>query len=183
MTARVHDAATCTSDAAISVQATLPLMRDMSRLSRTWMRKLHAPPARSWTIVNWRDEHIARLIDLRFPQVPREHIHASIPALLTGHHRAQLATVWRELPGGVWRSDVGRYLILAAYGGWYSDTDVICELALDEISSRRDLVLVEQPGGCSQGIWMPICAANFFIGSVSPSRESADIASPPPLAH
>ena len=84
----------------------------------------------------------------------------------------------------MWRSDVGRYLILAAYGGWYSDTDVICELALDEISSRRDLVLVEQPGGCSQGIWMPICAANFFIGSVRIRRGNPPISPPPPpLAH
>ena len=80
---------------------------------------------------------------LRFPQVPREHIHVSIPVLLTGYHRAQLATVWRELPGGVWRSDVGRYLILAAYGGWYSDTDVICELALDEMHEAEQARLEE----------------------------------------
>ena len=75
--------------------------------------------------------------------------------------------VYLALPVGVMRADMARYAILHAFGGWYADTDVLCEQQVDQLAAPGEqLVLAVQPAG-KNGEEPQLGVSNFLMGSVA----------------
>mmetsp|Transcript_36265 Transcript_36265/g.76309 ORF Transcript_36265/g.76309 Transcript_36265/m.76309 type:complete len:465 (+) Transcript_36265:103-1497(+) len=114
-----------------------------------WMERLHAQK-HGWCVFYWSDAELAKLVHMYYPL---------------------LAPTYDALPLGVMRSDLARYLVVALYGGWYADTDIVCRDTLDHLERRSSegLLLLRQPSKPEDLVTNVNISgvANFLFGSTA----------------